>query len=128
MNDNAIIKSGDKLQYHCSMNDNGTNNGSIYIEKFPGHAYCIAKAPKYTPAQEWDHNAKLIIDAISSYNGKTKNACEWTEHVSPGGEIVWLTDCCHAHEFMADGPFENSYRFCPYCGKLILPDNEGGES
>ena len=63
-----LISPSDKLDYHASRNEDGTNNGSIYVERYTGHAYCIAKAPKYATDREWEHNAKLIIAAIQSYN------------------------------------------------------------
>lgn len=53
-----------------SRNEDGTNNGSVYVERYTGHAYCIAKAPKYATDEEWEHNAKLIIAAIQSYNAQ----------------------------------------------------------
>ena len=68
MNDKMMIEAGDKLEYHTSRNDDGTNNGSIFVEPFDGHAYCIAKAPKYATDEEWKHNAEMIIAAVLSYN------------------------------------------------------------
>jgi len=52
-----------KLQYHKSRNDDGTNNGSIFFEKFPGHAYCVAKAPKFVSDEQWERDAKLFVNA-----------------------------------------------------------------
>jgi len=45
-------------------------------------------------------------------------------------EGIWETDCGNAHEFFADGPAENMYRFCPYCGRRIVVvfDIEGGDA
>lgn len=68
MNDDMILQEGEKLQYHCNMNEDGTNNGSLFVERFKGQAYCIAKAPKYASREEWEHNAQFIIKAISLYN------------------------------------------------------------
>lgn len=31
----------------------------------------------------------------------------------------WDTSCKNAHCFSADGPKENYYKYCPYCGKKI---------
>jgi len=44
--------------------------------------------------------------------------CEWQEPdiMSDG---VWETCCGNAHQFFVDGPAENKYWFCPYCGKRI---------
>ncbi len=43
--------------------------------------------------------------------------CMWRA----GGEegIVWYTACDQAHYFDEEGPMENSYQFCPYCGHPI---------
>ena len=29
----------------------------------------------------------------------------------------WDAGCGHVFEFIDDGPFENGFRHCPYCGK-----------
>ena len=31
----------------------------------------------------------------------------------------WLTTCGEIFVFLADGPAENNFRFCPYCGGAI---------
>ena len=42
--------------------------------------------------------------------------CEWRYNDS---EYYFETSCKHLHIFMSDGPKENEYEFCPYCGKKI---------
>lgn len=42
------------------------------------------------------------------------NYCHWTFE----GEY-WKTNCGNAQVFEVDGPDENGYKFCPYCGKPI---------
>lgn len=33
---------------------------------------------------------------------------------------VWQCgECGHLHKFEADGPEENSFDYCPYCGRMI---------
>jgi hypothetical protein len=71
MNNDMLLYKGLKLEYHKSRNDDGTNNGSLFVEKYIGQRYCIAKAPKYASDEEWEHNAKTIIAALESYNYKT---------------------------------------------------------
>ena len=44
------------------------------------------------------------------------NVCEWKYNDS---EYYFESSCKHLHIFMSDGPKENEYRFCPYCGKKI---------
>ena len=44
------------------------------------------------------------------------DVCEWKYNDS---EYYFESSCKHLHIFMSDGPKENEYRFCPYCGKKI---------
>lgn len=44
-----------------------------------------------------------------------KPLCGWTED----DEGHWATACGHLFEFIADGPDENSFKFCPFCGRQI---------
>lgn len=65
MNANMLIQPGDKLEIVTRRADDGKNDGSIIVMRGPGHAYCIAKAPRYASDEEWRHNAKIIVDAIA---------------------------------------------------------------
>ena len=42
--------------------------------------------------------------------------CYWIEDMQPDGWVVWQTTCANMFEFTADGPDENNFKFCPYCG------------
>lgn len=44
------------------------------------------------------------------------DVCEWKYNDT---EYYWESSCDHLHIFMSDGPKENEYEFCPYCGKKI---------
>ena len=44
------------------------------------------------------------------------DVCKWKYNDT---EYYWESSCEHLHIFMADGPKENEYSFCPYCGKKI---------
>ena len=44
------------------------------------------------------------------------DVCEWKYNDS---EYYFESSCDHLHIFMSDGPKENEYDFCPYCGKKI---------
>ena len=48
--------------------------------------------------------------------GVSDDVCEWKYSDS---EYYWESSCEHLHIFMSDGPKENEYDFCPYCGKKI---------
>lgn len=69
MNRNMLLNVTDNLFYHCEMNEDGTNNGSLCKEVRPGHVYCIAKAPRYADAETWKQNCELIIEAIHRMRG-----------------------------------------------------------
>ena len=37
---------------------------------------------------------------------------------------IWQCEnCLHLAQFEADGPFENLWDYCPYCGRKIEGDN-----
>ena len=48
--------------------------------------------------------------------GVSDDVCEWKYN---DYEYYFESSCEHLHIFMSDGPKENEYRFCPYCGKKI---------
>jgi hypothetical protein len=50
-------------KFHGAKSEDGSNNGSIYFEPHPGHAYCLAKAPRYVSEEEWDTFAKFVISS-----------------------------------------------------------------
>jgi len=43
--------------------------------------------------------------------------CMWTENE----DGQWATGCGQIHEFMLEGPAENEYNYCPFCGQLLKP-------
>ena len=43
------------------------------------------------------------------------NECIWSEDE----DGLWWTACKEIHEFFDGTPTENSYKFCPYCGKEL---------
>lgn len=47
---------------------------------------------------------------------KRPDSCQWS-HDSE--HCKWDTSCGTAFEFEVDGPKENDFRFCPYCGSEI---------
>lgn len=48
--------------------------------------------------------------------GVSDDVCEWKYDDS---EYYFESSCDHLHIFMSDGPKENEYKYCPYCGKKI---------
>jgi len=55
-----------------------------------------------------------------------KKPCTWSPRDKEFN--IWETECQELHQFIAGGPKENHYRFCPYCGGEIRMNHKGGES
>ena len=85
MNYNALIQAGDRLEVVTRRADDGTNDGSIIVEQFPGHVFCIAKAPRYVSDEEWRYNADMIVNAIHAANTRpaTSSATAGFGHPRP---------------------------------------------
>ena len=48
----------------------------------------------------------------------TENTTVWVEQDAEHN--VWKCAACGClHQFEADGPVENSFDYCPYCGRFI---------
>ena len=61
-------------------------------------------------------NLKQVKTNAERIRNMTDDVCEWKYDDS---EYYFESSCDHLHIFMSDGPKENEYRFCPYCGKKI---------
>lgn len=46
---------------------------------------------------------------------KSNGSCLWSEDEDGN----WHTSCRQIHIFFEDGPVENFYKYCPYCGKFL---------
>ena len=74
-------------------------------------------------AVKWNNNSskRVPYEFIDYVEGKREigvsdNVCEWKYNDS---EYYFESSCEHLQIFMSDGPKENEYEFCPYCGKKI---------
>ena len=74
-------------------------------------------------AVKWNNNSskRVPYEFIDYVEGKREigvsdDVCEWKYNDS---EYYFESSCKHLQIFMSDGPKENEYRFCPYCGKKI---------
>jgi len=47
--------------------------------------------------------------------------CTWIIQ-DPHDQHIWETDCGEAFVFEVDGPEQNNFKFCPFCGKPIIPE------
>ena len=48
--------------------------------------------------------------------------CDWSNDEDHG---KWDTSCGQAFYFIDDGPTENGFRFCPYCGGTLHEETLG---
>jgi hypothetical protein len=46
---------------------------------------------------------------------RAKKHCEWVAPEAADYD-VWQTECRNEFMFESDGPLENCFKFCPYCG------------
>ena len=73
-----------------------------------------------TVTEKYQHIKAIDVlnDAIEivKQGSVSDDVCEWKYNNS---EYYWESSCEHLHIFMSDGPEENEYKFCPYCGKKI---------
>ena len=71
-----------------------------------------ALADKYYGKQcSYEHAIEIV-----KQGGVSDDVCEWKYN---DAEYYWESSCENLHIFMADGPKENKYEYCPYCGKKI---------
>ena len=48
--------------------------------------------------------------------------CKWTYDDSNDS---WDTECDEKFWFTTEGPIDNGFKYCPYCGKILIElDNE----
>lgn len=48
-----------------------------------------------------------------------RSECQWYLD-DIGGDSAWETECKHQFEFTNDGPEENNFKFCCYCGGTLV--------
>jgi len=73
------------------------------------------------------HDADLIECAIHSLEyikslmtePDESITCKWRQVLKPISDEAYETGCGNTHYFLDEGPYENRYVFCPYCGKKI---------
>lgn len=47
--------------------------------------------------------------------------CVWENH---GESAIWYCGCGkHLFEFTEGGPEENNFKYCPYCGKVLIAEH-----
>ena len=100
------------MNYICEFRD---------IQKQPT-AYDVDKVVEKLEEKIADMNfceyrdAFIDVIEIVKQGGASDDVCEWKYNNS---EYYWESSCEHLHIFMSDGPGENEYKYCPYCGKKI---------
>ena len=71
---------------------------------------------KYTDGESMEIFMDKDDIIIRKFEENKDDVCEWKYNDT---EYYWESSCDHLHIFMSDGPKENEYEFCPYCGKKI---------
>ena len=71
---------------------------------------------KYTDGEPMEIFMDKDDIIIRKYEENKDDVCEWKYNDT---EYYWESSCDHLHIFMSDGPKENNYEYCPYCGKKI---------
>lgn len=51
-----------------------------------------------------------------------EKTCEWKQDGGEGND--YATDCQNMFTFIDDGPAQNGFEFCPYCGGRLTIQNE----
>ena len=87
------------------LEENASRYTKKYVTPYGNNGYRDTKAISIHKAIE-----------IVKNGGVSDDVCEWKYNDS---EYYFESSCEHLHIFMSDGPKENEYRFCPYCGKKI---------
>ncbi len=70
------------------------------------------------PDEEW---AKVPHDLAEQHRKNMKNSCYWKDEDIgfSDDEGHYYTACGSAFYFASDGPKENNFKYCCYCGKPI---------
>ena len=71
---------------------------------------------KYTDGEPMEIFMDKDDIIIRKFEENKDDVCEWKYNDT---EYYWESSCDHLHIFMSDGPKENEYEYCPYCGKKI---------
>ena len=71
---------------------------------------------KYTDGEPMEIFMDKDDIIIRKFEENKDDVCEWKYNDT---EYYWESSCDHLHIFMSDGPKENNYEYCPYCGKQI---------
>ena len=109
-----------------------------YGKPFEGTAYELGlKIMRYIDAMDSAYDIDRVVEELESELKKgniaidfgefrlfeivkqcvvSDDVCEWKYNDS---EYYFESSCEHLQIFMSDGPKENEYDFCPYCGKKI---------
>ena len=87
------------------LEENASRYTKKYVTPYGNNGYKDTKAISIHKAIE-----------IVKQSDVSDDFCEWKYSDS---EYYFESSCDHLHIFMSDGPKENEYRFCPYCGKKI---------
>jgi len=81
--------------------------------KHHDHVCMVCGDEIYWAGGYWWHKGHKDYDHATQWRG---DYCGWREDVGHESE------CGNAFIFNDGGPKDNRFRYCPYCGKLILEE------
>ena len=120
-----VISVLEQLEEHSLTGKMDISN-AIYLLNNQPTTYDIDKVVDELETNK--QNALEVEESIKEYNvwneaieivkqgGVSDDVCEWKYNDT---EYYFESSCDHLHIFMSDGPKENEYKYCPYCGKKI---------
>lgn len=49
-----------------------------------------------------------------------KTFCDWEKYTGVSLREFWITSCNNTQHFTCGNLEDNDFKYCPYCGKLII--------
>ena len=60
---------GETLKWYWRTDDDGKPDCGILYERFPGHAYAVARCPQYQTKEQWELDARRLVAAWNACQG-----------------------------------------------------------
>ena len=67
---------------------------------------------------EKSREIKKLKEELATSQRRKMDKCKWT-YTNDYDDSYYETGCDKAFVFFNDGPLENDFIYCPYCGKLV---------
>ena len=105
-------------KYRYKINDKEDRRALLTTLASAGYAVKVTE--EQTPGTSLKYESCtdywVEVDAPDEAKSVAECTCKWVEDK----QGTWIPDCGGGPwEFMADGPTENSFEYCPFCGKTL---------